>query len=111
MLSRGEMRYTPLRGTIALEARIDGDSALFSVRDNGPGIAEEDRGNIVEKFYQIRDEQRVGGSGLGLTIVTEFVDAHSGQVCVESSAGRGSTFYFRLLFASPDDLVHHTSSQ
>jgi two-component system, NtrC family, sensor histidine kinase KinB len=90
------VRYTPLGGTIMVTARPADSSVIFAVRDNGPGIPEEESTRIFEKFYQVRDDQRAGGSGLGLAIVKEIVEAHGGRVWVKSAVGQGSTFYFAL---------------
>jgi NtrC-family two-component system sensor histidine kinase KinB len=90
------VRYTPLGGTIMVTAQISDSSVIFAVRDNGPGIPEEESTRIFEKFYQVRDDQRAGGSGLGLAIVKEIVEAHRGRVWVKSAVGQGSTFYFTL---------------
>ncbi|MEO5930208.1 MAG: ATP-binding protein [Candidatus Kapaibacterium sp.] len=90
------IRYTPLRGTIAVTATLGNGAIEFRVRDNGPGIAPGDALHVFEKFYQVRDDQRAGGSGLGLAIVKEIIDAHGGTVWVESAAGQGSSFTFTL---------------
>ncbi|MEP7220252.1 MAG: ATP-binding protein, partial [Bacteroidota bacterium] len=90
------IRYTPLRGTIAVTATLGNGGIEFRVRDNGPGIAPGDARHVFEKFYQVRDDQRAGGSGLGLAIVKEIIDAHGGTVWVESAAGQGSSFTFTL---------------
>jgi NtrC-family two-component system sensor histidine kinase KinB len=93
------IRYTPFRGTISVGAAVDGDYIRFWVRDNGPGIPPDEVERIFDRFYQIRDDQRAGGSGLGLSIVKEIVEAHGGRVWVQSAAGFGSTFYFTLPLA------------
>jgi NtrC-family two-component system sensor histidine kinase KinB len=90
------IRYTPFRGTIVVSAVRAGGAVRFCVRDNGPGIPAGEEKQIFEKFYQVRDDQRAGGSGLGLAIVKEILDAHGGNVWVESAVGWGSSFYFTL---------------
>lgn len=90
------IRYTPFRGTIAVSAIHTDGAVRFCVRDNGPGIPQNDAKHIFEKFYQVRDDQRAGGSGLGLAIVKEIIEAHGGTVWVESAAGMGSSFYFTV---------------
>ncbi len=90
------LRYTPFQGTIMVGAEALDGVVRFCVRDNGPGISQPEAAHIFEKFYQIRDDQRAGGSGLGLAIVKEIVEAHGGDVWVESAVGRGSSFYFTL---------------
>ncbi|MDD4315824.1 MAG: ATP-binding protein, partial [Clostridia bacterium] len=70
----------------------------FSIADNGSGISDKDLPNIFERFFRI-DESRnrkSGGTGLGLAIARSYVEAHKGQMWVESSVGQGTTFYFTL---------------
>lgn len=90
------IRYTPYRGTISVGAVVDGIHIRFWVRDNGPGIPADEAERVFDRFYQIRDDQRAGGSGLGLSIVKEIVEAHRGKVWVQSAAGFGSSFNFTL---------------
>jgi len=87
--------YTP-RGEViigASETGEDGAAECF-VRDNGEGIPEDRLRTVFEKHDT--DPERQGGSGLGLTIVKTFVEAHDGMVTVESEVGVGSTFRFTL---------------
>ena len=87
--------YTP-RGEViigASETGEDGTAECF-VRDNGEGIPEDRLRTVFEKHDT--DPERQGGSGLGLTIVKTFVEAHDGMVTVESEVGVGSTFRFTL---------------
>jgi len=78
-------------------ARKDG-AAEIRVRDNGPGIPEEQRSRIFERFYRIdKGRSRAqGGTGLGLAIVRELIESMGGQISVESEVGKGSTFIVRL---------------
>ena len=78
---------------------------MFSVSDNGEGIAEEDRGRLFEAFYRgnrARDRQ-TPGSGLGLSLVEEIVREHGGSVEVDSTPGEGSTFRIILPGADSED--------
>jgi signal transduction histidine kinase len=71
---------------------------LVSVADTGQGISEEDLPHIFDRYYRgvQTAEKRAGGSGIGLTVVKELVEAHKGQVWVKSAAGKGSAFFFTL---------------
>jgi signal transduction histidine kinase/tetratricopeptide (TPR) repeat protein len=71
-----------------------GNKIIISVRDNGVGIRKEDHDKIFSRFYRAGEEltQTVKGSGIGLTIVKQIVEAHHGEITVESSPGEGSTF-------------------
>jgi signal transduction histidine kinase len=70
----------------------------ISIRDDGPGIPTEALSRIFERFYRV-DKARSreqGGTGLGLAIVKHVVQAHGGEVRVESAPGEGTTFYVTL---------------
>jgi two-component system phosphate regulon sensor histidine kinase PhoR len=71
-----------------------GNKIIISVRDNGVGIRKEDHDKIFSRFYRAGEEltQTVKGSGIGLTIVKQIVEAHHGEITVESGPGKGSTF-------------------
>ena len=80
---------------------------MISVTDSGGGIALEDQPRVFDRFY--RAEQALiaglGETGVGLSIVKALVEAHNGQVWVESEMGRGSTFTFALpATAFPQDV-------
>ena len=84
--------------TVAIDADCGGEQVWIRVRDDGPGIPQEDLEHVFERFYRV-DRSRVrgrGGSGLGLAIVRELMDSMGGSVEVESTPGRGSTFTLRL---------------
>jgi signal transduction histidine kinase len=70
----------------------------ISVKDNGPGISEENQKNLFKKFYQVDTSltREVGGSGLGLAICKGLVEEHGGSISVESNPGMGATFSFTL---------------
>jgi two-component system phosphate regulon sensor histidine kinase PhoR len=77
---------------------VKGNEVNVIVRDYGIGIARSDKDRIFNRFYRAGDEliQTVKGSGIGLTIVKQIVDAHHGKVDVESEVGKGSKFTVRL---------------
>lgn len=96
------IKHTPAGGIISVIARQRGPSALISVADTGPGIPPEYHKRIFEKFGQVEQpgkERR--GTGLGLTFCKMAVEAHGGQIWVESQVGQGSTFHFTLPMESP----------
>lgn len=93
------LRYTPEGGTIIVKASRDVDGRLVvSVADTGSGIALSDLPHVFERFYRAkRGPAGAGtGSGIGLTIVKELVEASGGKVWVESELGKGSAFFFSL---------------
>lgn len=97
-LIENAIKYTPEGGEIWVNCRGDGDKVLVNVSDSGIGISVEDTGHIFQKFYRVDNSQTrsVGGTGLGLYIVKQRVEAMGGRVWVESAFGDGSTFFFSL---------------
>ena len=92
------LRHTPAGGTITTSVELRDGRALVSVRDTGTGISPEDLPHVFERFYRAdRSRARAtGGSGLGLTIAKQIVEAHGGQIWAQSWLGAGSTFAFSL---------------
>jgi PAS domain S-box-containing protein len=83
------------RGSIMVRAERTGEGVRISVADTGPGIDEENRAHLFERFWQARQARR-GGAGLGLAITKGIVEAHGGRIWVESEVGRGTTFHLTL---------------
>ena len=92
------IKYTPAGGSIYVGVLGDGDRVLINVTDTGIGIASGDLQHIFQKFYRAdnSDTREVGGTGLGLYIVKQRVEAMGGRVWAESAFGEGSTFYVSL---------------
>ncbi len=88
-------------GSVVIGARVEGREMVFSVADNGPGIAEEDLPFIFERFYRTdRSRARAtGGAGLGLSIAKRLVEAHGGTIRAESIKGDGTTVFFTIPLA------------
>jgi signal transduction histidine kinase len=98
-LLNNALTHTPAGGGVTITVSTTGQEALaVSVADTGEGIAAADLPFIFERFYRAdRSRNRAtGGSGLGLTIVRQLVEAHGGMVTVESVPGRGSQFTFTM---------------
>lgn len=92
------IKYTPNGGSVRLTAERNEKHALIHVMDTGIGILSEDIPRIFERFYRVDKarSRQSGGTGLGLSIVKHIVEAHSGEVSVDSVYNRGSTFSFSL---------------
>ncbi|MBA2363923.1 MAG: GAF domain-containing protein [Chloroflexia bacterium] len=93
------LKVTPVGGTITVRVEYLGQDVRFSVEDTGPGIPEHEHERIFERFYQpvtSRGLAATTGSGLGLTIARQLVEAHQGRMWLESEVGRGSVFFFTL---------------
>jgi signal transduction histidine kinase len=88
--------YAPEKSTIALSCRKEGDAVVFSVHDDGPGIAAEIVDNIFRRFEPRPNGGRRRGAGLGLSIVKSFVELHNGTVEIDSRPGRGTTVTCRF---------------
>ncbi len=69
---------------------------VFQVRDNGLGIAPENRERIFEPFYRVHTREAIPGTGIGLGFCRGVVERHGGEIWVESELGSGSTFFFSL---------------
>ncbi|MDH4194638.1 MAG: ATP-binding protein [Nitrospirota bacterium] len=89
---------------ILLDAKKKEDHITVSVTDQGPGISAEDQAKLFAKFYQgDTAAKRAGvGSGLGIYIAKKIVEAHGGQINVESEIGKGTTFSFTIPWSNPD---------
>ena len=98
-------KYSPEGATIEVTAGLDGGQLVVGVADRGPGVSPGEEDRIFEKFYRSTVHERVGGAGLGLTIVRAIALAHGGRVWVEPRAGGGSVFRLTLpLGGAPPDL-------
>lgn len=97
-LIENALKYGRTSGRVTVAARAAGDKIEVSVHDDGPGIPAEARDRVFERFYRV-DRARArdtGGTGLGLAIVKHIVQAHGGEVWLESELGAGTTFFFTL---------------
>ena len=92
-------KFTPAPGRIRMTVTENEEGVSVSVSDSGAGIPAVDVPRIFERFYQAgsRETRRTTGTGIGLSLVKEFVELHGGTVSVESVEGQGTTFVVRLL--------------
>src|SRR5216684_7748622 len=91
------IKFTPDGGRIELSGIPDGGRVRIEVKDNGPGIPDEEKQRIFEAFYRLRESgKKSEGTGLGLAITQRLVELHGGQLGLDSQLGQGSCFHFTL---------------
>ena len=92
------IKYSPAGAPVRVAVRGHADSVQVSVIDRGPGMTEDERVSLFQKFHRLPSATagEIPGTGLGLFIVKGLVEAHGGRVWVDSSLGKGSTFSFTL---------------
>lgn len=95
-------KWSPPEGLVDVELR----GGTLTVRDRGPGFAEEDLPHVFERFYRARDARGMSGSGLGLAIVRQAAEAHGGRVEARNAADGGAVL--RVRFGEPLDVPEDT---
>ena len=93
------IKYTPLRGRVALRLKTEDKVAIITVADTGRGIPTEDLPHIFERFFRRSAktaDRTAAGFGLGLSIVKWIVDSHGGRIEAKSEGGKGTEFMVRL---------------
>jgi len=92
------VRYTPIGGSIKISLKSVKKNIEFSVRDSGVGIPQNQQQRIFSKFFRAVNvlKMETEGSGLGLFIAKNIIEAHRGRVWFESEEGKGTTFYFTI---------------
>ncbi|MGN7471930.1 sensor histidine kinase [Brevibacillus sp. SAFN-007a] len=97
-LLTNSLKHTEPNGEVVVSVEKDRETVLITIQDNGIGIPEEDLPHVFERFYRgdrSRNRER-GGSGLGLTIAKGIVEAHQGEIKIESELGKGTIVTIRL---------------
>lgn len=92
------IKYTPPSGTVTIRGERRSGYVYVAVQDSGIGISPEDQAQVFQRFYRVRgpETDHIEGTGLGLAIVKSLVEAHGGQMGLESRLGEGSMFFFTL---------------
>ena len=92
------IKYSEAGGTVWIGAAVEEGRLSIAVRDEGCGIEARHLPRLFERFYRVDKarSRKLGGTGLGLAIVKHIAEGHGGEVCVESTPGRGSTFRLQL---------------
>jgi signal transduction histidine kinase len=98
------IKFTPAGGNIAVSARVKDRRCEVIVEDDGAGIQPDVLPTLFQRYSRgptSTSAKDAGGTGLGLLIVREIIEAHGGDVGVESAPGQGSRFWFRLTAVEP----------
>jgi len=97
-LVENALRYTPEGGKVTITLQRKGKEVLFSVKDTGVGIPKDQQDRIFTKFFRGANVIRMQteGSGLGLFITKNIIEAHKGKIWFKSKENKGTTFYFTL---------------
>jgi len=97
-LVENAVKYTPENGEVKISTLSNPENLIFAISDSGIGIPAEDIPHLFEKFYRgkQREARAQPGSGLGLAIVQSIAESHRGRIWVESTVGKGSTFFLLI---------------
>ncbi len=92
------VKYTQPEGKVKVMVEPKETTLRILIQDNGMGISPEDQAHIFDRFYRVRrpETDSIDGTGLGLAIVKSLVEAHNGQIGLESRLGEGTTFFLTL---------------
>jgi len=99
------VKYTPYGGSVKVRVEEEDGSVALAVSDTGVGISEDQLPLVFERFYRADPARGAGGAGLGLSIARQIAEAHGGQIRVESTPGKGSTFTLLLPRNGPGSLT------
>jgi signal transduction histidine kinase len=97
-LVENAVKYSPKGGEVVIAGEVKDSKIEVSVSDKGVGIPQEYQDKVFERFYRVDNPltRSSTGSGLGLSIAKGHVEAHGGEIWLESEVGRGSKFFFTL---------------
>jgi signal transduction histidine kinase len=94
------LKFTPAGGQVSLELKRDGQQAVLTVNDNGPGIPAAERDRVFERFYRFDRSRSSVGYGLGLSLVSAFAKALGGKVAIDSDTGAGCAVTIKVPLGS-----------
>lgn len=90
------VKYSPKNGLIKMDLKESQDKWIFSISDEGPGIKEEDKNKIFQKFYQSDGSHKQEGNGLGLALVKQILNLYNAKIFVENLPEKGCRFIVEL---------------
>jgi signal transduction histidine kinase len=86
------IKFSPENAVITVGSEVDQKTILISVKDNGLGIPEDDKKHLFERFFRANNVTNIQGTGLGLHIVSKYVELMNGTIAVDSELEKGTTF-------------------
>lgn len=92
------IKYNRPGGSVTIKQQVDGDKVVTTISDTGLGIPAEQQAQMFQKFFRVsgKDRAEIPGTGLGMYITSQFIEAMGGQLKFESLAGKGTSFHFSL---------------
>lgn len=100
-------KYSPNGGKVEFTVKNNKSNLIFSVRDQGIGIPDEERNHLFEPFHRSKNSKNIPGTGLGLSIVKRSVDIHKGRITLESELNKGTLFtiYLPINISEEEELI------
>jgi signal transduction histidine kinase len=98
-LLENALKYAPRSSPIVIELQCNDDHVRVSIADTGPGVDDTERRTIFDKYCRGESARGAAGSGIGLYVSKQIVEAHGGRIGVDSVRGHGACFYFDLPLA------------
>jgi signal transduction histidine kinase len=86
------IKFSPEGAMIFLSSEVDEKTIIIAVKDKGLGIPEDDKKHLFERFFRANNVTNIQGTGLGLHIVSKYVELMNGTIAVESELEKGTTF-------------------
>ncbi|MFN8448449.1 MAG: ATP-binding protein [Anaerolineae bacterium] len=96
------VKYSPEGSTVYTRLNCDGEQIHIEIEDEGSGISKEDQQHLFEAFFRAKNVLAIPGSGLGLSIVKQAIEAHGGSITCDSEIGEGTTFTLQLPITHED---------
>jgi two-component system phosphate regulon sensor histidine kinase PhoR len=92
------VKFTPENGKVSISIEEKDNDTQFSIEDTGIGIPPQDIQKVFQEFFRADNalDQKIKGSGLGLSLVKKIIDAHKGKIWFDSALGKGTRFTFTL---------------
>ena len=86
------IKFSEENSSVFVDCKITGDALFIAIKDTGIGISKEDQEHLFERFFRAHNASNIQGTGLGLHIISKYLELMSGQISIDSELGKGSTF-------------------